>query len=332
MQTPPEPAHVKQLSIVIPARNAGSTIDACLCAIMEHVPCDRGEVIVVDNGSTDDTRQKASRYPVQLQLVPDGFVSRVRNVGARRATKPLLAFVDSDCVVRAGWYEAIISALADPTVGIAGRRHELPDNPTWVERAWQSAHSRTVEPGLRDVPYIPAGNLACRREVFFAVGGFDESLETGEDPDLCARVAAGGLRVVESSAIRCVHLGEPKTLRDVYRRERWHGRGARFRYGDGRVAPVTFATIAFAVLVLSVPILALALTAFRAAFVTLVLLPLLVPTVYAWRYSGPGHRERFPRLFLVYLAYFSGRASALPVVLLRNFSRPLQSRRTRDTP
>ena len=99
---------------------------------------------------------------------------------------------------------------------------------------------------LAEVAYFPRES-AARRDVFLAVDGFDESLETGEDPDLCARIAARGHRIVEARDVQCVHLGEPRTLGDVFRRERWHGRGARLRYGDGRLAPIMIGTTLFAV-------------------------------------------------------------------------------------
>jgi glycosyltransferase involved in cell wall biosynthesis len=71
------------LSIVIPSRNSGRTIDACLRSVLSDTSSDTQDVIVVDNGSSDDTLEIVRRYPVRLEVVPPGFVSTSRNVGAR---------------------------------------------------------------------------------------------------------------------------------------------------------------------------------------------------------------------------------------------------------
>ena len=306
------------ISIIIPARNAAGTIDACLGSVLTHVPEESRDIIVVDNGSSDATVDLARKYPIRLILEPNGFVSRTRNQGARLATSPILAFIDSDCQITPGWYDAILSVFADSTIGVTGSRHVIRDTPTWVERVWQRAHGRQALVDGADVAYIPAGNLATRREAFFAVDGFDERLETGEDPDLCARIQINGWRIVESKAIRCVHLGEPRTLRDVFRRERWHGRGARFRYGSGRLAPITFATVLFALFVI-VALAGTVAAASLAAPLALLgwLLPLSIPAVYALRYVGVREPAVLSQLTAIYCAYFVGRATALPVVVRR---------------
>jgi GT2 family glycosyltransferase len=317
------------ISVVVPAHNAGRTIGICLSALVAHVPDGKREIIVVDNGSTDDTIAIARQHPVHIVSVPEGFVSRVRNVGAAAASHGLVAFIDSDCVIRPGWRNGVLAAFADPCVGVAGRRHEISDMPTWVEATWHSAHQRPIATGLADVPYVPAGNLAARLDVFQAIGGFDESLETGEDPDLCTRVASRGFRVVESADIGCVHLGEPKSLRDVFRRERWHGRGVRLRYADGRLAPVALATLAVATIVpLALAAVTLAIMFGSAWVAALGFSPLLVPALYAAHYTRRGQSLlMFARLLLIYTAYFAGRTVALPVALGR-----MSARRRRPGP
>jgi GT2 family glycosyltransferase len=307
------------ISIVVPARNASRTIDTCLDSIEMHVPADLREIIVTDNGSTDDTPDLVRRHAAVLELVPSGFVSHARNVGARRARHPIIAFVDSDCVVSIGWYDAIVAALGDERVGVTGSRHVLPDQLTWCERVWRNAHVPPEEREQEDVPYIPAGNLIMPRALFLEVGGFDATLETGEDPDLCARVAARGYRVLQDRRIRCVHLGEPKTLAQIFRRERWHGRGLRLRYGDGRLAPVAISTAAFALSLLAAVVgLAAASATGATAPAALIAAPAIVPAAYTLRSA---RRLRTPveiaQLLLIYGAYFLGRSMALPTVVSR---------------
>jgi hypothetical protein len=66
--------------------------------------------------------------------------------------------------------------------------------------------------------------LAVRRDAFNAVGGFDASLEACEDVDLCRRLRAAGWRIVADEDLRSVHYGDPRTLRALFRAERWRGR------------------------------------------------------------------------------------------------------------
>ena len=306
------------LSVVIPSRNSGRTIDACLRSVLSDTPPDALDVIVVDNGSSDDTLEIVRRHPVRLEIVPPGFVSTSRNVGARLAKYPLVAFIDSDCSVRSGWRTAVVETLADETVGIIGRRHDPPDNGTWVQQAWDRAHARAhATRTMREVPYVPAGNMAARTAVFLGVDGFDDTLETGEDPDLCARVAAQGLRIVEVPEMRCIHFGEPATLGAVFRRERWHGRGTRLRYGDGRLAPIMLTTLAFGAAVILSVIGALVALAGGGWWWLAGGLALLagVPAIYAARYAKS--LAHAAPLLLIYVAYFFGRAAALGVVLKR---------------
>jgi glycosyltransferase involved in cell wall biosynthesis len=306
------------ISVVIPTRNVEATIEACLTSIMTAIPVDLRQIVVVDNGSTDRTLDIVRRFSVQLEAVSARYVSSSRNHGARLARHPLIAFVDADCTVRPGWYEAVQEALADPTVGAAGARYELRDHPSWVETAWEKAHRRPNVGERQNAFYIPAGNFATWQKIFRDVKGFDETLETGEDPDLCIRIAALGLHIVESRAIQCVHLGEPRTLRAVFRRQQWHGRGARFRYSDGRLAPITFATFLFGGTVVAgvIGTAAAVLTAQWTAIAVL-LGVLIVPTAYAVRYARRPLASHLPQLLAIYLAYFLGRATALPVVIRR---------------
>ena len=281
---------------------------------------------MVDNGSSDRTLELVRRFPVVLLQLSPGFVSRSRNAGAATGHHPLLAFVDSDCIVLPGWADAIRLALREDTLGAVGARHQLRDGPTWVELAWQKAHERPSISEFRDVDYLPAGNLAVRRSVFLSVGGFDETLETGEDPDLCVRISRSGLRIVEYSRMRCIHLGEPRKLTDVYRRERWHGRGLRLRYSDGRIAPIALATIAF-MFSLLVAILGIAMTLIRSEPSTppYYLAPALIPVLYAARYAKPSRPLHFVRLVPIYFVYFLARSMALPIVVRRLVGRQFHS-------
>jgi hypothetical protein len=98
----------------------------------------------------------------------------------------------------------------------------VPANPRWIERAWHNLHY-SGKPGY--VSYINSGNFFVRRSAFAQVGGFREDLRTGEDAELGQRLIAAGFRLYSDPAVRAVHLDNPQTLRQFFRRSVWHGLG-----------------------------------------------------------------------------------------------------------
>jgi hypothetical protein len=77
---------------------------------------------------------------------------------------------------------------------------------------------------MHDVAWLGSGNLAVRRHAFEAIGGFDTSLETCEDVDLCNRLRLAGHRIVSDARLRSVHYGDPETLGRLFFSELWRGR------------------------------------------------------------------------------------------------------------
>ena len=212
------------VAFVIPALNAAATLPACLRAVLSaRVP--EGwtrEVAVVDNGSTDSTVKIARDQGVVLIVASTGTVAAVRNAGASATQGTILAFVDADCMIAVDWLERALPLFDDPDVGAVGAPTQVPGDATWVQRAW--ALHRHRSPGRRAVDWLPTENLLVRRSAFASVAGFNETLVTCEDVDLCYRLARR-YRIISDPAIRSVHLGEAPTLRGFYRKERWRATG-----------------------------------------------------------------------------------------------------------
>jgi GT2 family glycosyltransferase len=211
------------VSFVIPVRNDAEGLDRCLRSIRANgaaaVPI---EVIVVDNGSTDASASVARRHGGRVIEQRHGSVAVLRNVGAAEAAGTILAFVDADHEIAPTWVVTGASILADPSVAAAGALCQAPDNGTWVQRGYGLL--RGTPRTERDVEWLGSGNLMVRRDVFDSVAGFDTSLTTCEDVDLCNRMRARRLRIVSSVAMHSVHYGDPASLRDVLVGELWRGR------------------------------------------------------------------------------------------------------------
>ncbi|MDY6903911.1 MAG: glycosyltransferase [Thermodesulfobacteriota bacterium] len=220
------------LSVVIPCKNEEKFIGRCLDALLDNrSEADFFEIIVVDNGSTDNTVSVLKKYMhlIHFYQKKGGTISALRNFGASKSTGEWLAFIDADVIVDGSWYTHIFNALAayqrhdiNNKRLIIGSTYALDDHPTWVETTWYNY--LTAKEEKRECQYINGGNLIIHSDFFRAIGGFDPAYETGEDEKICqdARLQHG--KIVSDKTIKAVHLGYPKTIGQFFKRELWHGK------------------------------------------------------------------------------------------------------------
>jgi glycosyltransferase involved in cell wall biosynthesis len=233
-----------RLSFVVPVRNDAVRLETCLRSIRAAAgKSGRIEVVVVDNGSIDGSCDVARALGARVLVIESGRVSELRNHGASHAEGELLAFVDADNEIVPGWIDAVVQNLGELMVGATGSQYTAPLAGTWVQRAFGVLRGRTLVRG--DVEWIGSGNIAVRRDVFEAVGGFDTSLDTCEDVDLCHRIHAAGFRVLGDPRVESVHHGDPRTLGDLFKNELWRGRD-NLRVSFRR--PIVWASVPSAVL------------------------------------------------------------------------------------
>jgi glycosyltransferase involved in cell wall biosynthesis len=211
------------LSVIIPVRNDARRLERCLASIAASPsPSTEVEVIVVDNGSTDESPEVARRAGARLLVLPGLKVGELRNEGARAARGGLLAFVDADHQVDPGWAPVALDVLAAPAVGMTGAPYVSPADRTWVQRLYDAF--REHRDGRHPVEWLGSGNMFLRRELFDRLGGFDTTLEACEDVDLCRRVRGAGYEIVADAGIRSTHYGDPPTLKKLFLSELWRGR------------------------------------------------------------------------------------------------------------
>lgn len=195
------------VSVVIPARNAGNDIGPCLAALTggTRVP---DEIIVVDDGSTDETVAIARSWGVTVLSINVGRgAAYPRNTGVQASKGNLLLFIDSDVVVHRDTVAQFVNRFeADP--GLAALMGSYDENPSCSEHLSQYRnlmHCYTHQHGDRRASTFWTGCGAVRRKVFEAVDGFDERYHAMEDIDLGRRMAHAGYRVELDPAIRCQH-------------------------------------------------------------------------------------------------------------------------------
>ncbi len=212
------------LSFVIPVRNDAERLRRCLASIRANAyPPDKLEVLVADNGSSDDSAHVARQDGASVLTLPGLRVGALRNAAAREAHGDLLAFVDADNEIEPSWAASAAAALQfDTSAAAVGSAYLPPPDATDVQRAYDLLRARS--PVARDAEWLGSGNLVVRREVFAALDGFDTRLEACEDVDFCRRLRAAGHRLIEDPRLRNAHHGDPASLAAVFRGELWRGR------------------------------------------------------------------------------------------------------------
>jgi glycosyltransferase involved in cell wall biosynthesis len=215
-------------SIIIPAFNEEKMIGRCLDSIARlDYPKDAFEVIVVDNGSTDQTveiaRSFGGRLAISVLVRPRVYISALRNAGASAAKGRIFAFLDADMLVPPDWLRQAETIFAQANAGVTGGHCSAPADSSWVARSWFGRRHRTTR---WQPSYVPSGNLLVSRRNFFKIGGFDDQLQTSEDCDFSSRAKGLGMTLEGFESISVVHLGCPETVRDFFRREIWHGTSA----------------------------------------------------------------------------------------------------------
>ena len=211
------------ISFIIPVKNDAKRLQTCLQSVVQqNVSGTDIEIIVMDNGSSDDSVEVATKMGAIVQSAPGFSVAQLRNKGASSAKGELIAFVDADHVLTNHWLLAGLDAMKEPDCGIAGAPYSIPSSATWVQRAY-NRFRRHPETKM-DIEWLGSGNMLIRRELFLKLNGFDESLETCEDVDLCQRTRKNGWRIIANPDMESIHFGDPATLKSLFLGELWRGR------------------------------------------------------------------------------------------------------------
>lgn len=223
------PSH-RDVTVVIPVRDNASGVRRLLTAV-------RGlQVIVVDDGSAipiEDTDFADVHAQVRvLRHEHSRGPAAARNTGLAACTTDFVAFLDSDVVPRRGWLEALLGHFCDPAVGLVAPRIVGLREPDNLVARYEAVRS-SLDLGLREAPvmpygtvsYVPSAAIIGRRAMLREVGGFDETLNAGEDVDLCWRLIESGARL-RYEPIALVAHDHRTQLREWFVRRSFYGEAA----------------------------------------------------------------------------------------------------------
>jgi glycosyltransferase involved in cell wall biosynthesis len=218
------------VSVIIPARNEADGIRGVVEAVLaQQTPDDHLEVIVVDDGSTDDTAGAAEAAGASVLRMPgraeSGNPAAARNRAARICHGDPIIFLDADCTPAPGWLGAILVAH-DRGATVVGGALDLPPGLSATARCdyycgWYLIHSRRP---AGYVPHHPPPNLSVRRAAFISTSGFTERQPfsyTNEERHWQAELQRDGHRIWFEPKALAYHENRPGFLNLLRRNYRW---------------------------------------------------------------------------------------------------------------
>lgn len=223
------------VSIVVPVFNGEAYISRCVESLLElDYPEEKREIIIVDNRSTDDTKNIIQKYPVRYLFEGKKGACCARNTGWKTATFDLIAFTDCDCVADKNWLKEIVIGFDDEMVGGCGGYLKPAPPKTVIEEYVIYKDILSQERAMRNEslspPFIVTANAMYRKKILEEAGGFDETfIAAGEDADLSWRVAWKGYKILyEPNAI--VNHYHRATLMGLLRQIRSYGAGGSYLF------------------------------------------------------------------------------------------------------
>lgn len=223
------PSH-RDVTVIIPVRDNA-------CGLRRLVAALRGlHIVIVDDGSSMPIRHEdfVGAHPdiEVLRHAQSRGPAAARNTGLAACKTGYVAFLDSDVVPRRGWLEALLGHFCDPTVAlVAPRIVGLAQTDHLVGR-YEAVRS-SLDLGQREAPvlpytsvsYVPSAAIICRTATLRDVDGFDETLRSGEDVDLCWRLVEAGARLRYEPIAQVAHDHRTE-LRDWVKRKAFYGGSA----------------------------------------------------------------------------------------------------------
>lgn len=205
------------ISLILPVHNGGSALEHCLKSVKALNP-GPAEIIVVADGDADGSWRLAEELGMTVLRIPiSGGPARARNLGAQEATGEILLFIDADVTIRPDTVRQVASFFQQhPDVAaLFGSYDDEPFESNFLSQYKNLLHHYVHQTSNEEASTFWAGCGAIRRDIFFAMGGFDESFcrpspngcpGTIEDIELGYRLKKAGKRIRLLKDLQATHL------------------------------------------------------------------------------------------------------------------------------
>lgn len=209
------------ISFIIPALNEEKNISRAIRSIKRCMPESMYEIIVVDNGSSDNTKGVAESEGAKVFVDDTETIGGLRNLGYKQSSGSIIAFIDSDIELSDDWYNNFKVSLRNwpkSQLIVSGSSYLVLENATFIEKNWFAKFPKA------NITYINSGHMVTTRKMFEVLNGFDRNLKTSEDYDFCQRAKRAGGSIIIDTNLKAYHHGFPKKIKDFIIREAWHGK------------------------------------------------------------------------------------------------------------
>ena len=185
---------VPSVTVIVCTYNGSATIKECIEGILK-LDYLNFDVVVVNDGSTDNIAEIINAYPVKLISTPNRGLSSARNTGMYHATGEIIAYIDDDAYPDPQWLSYLAYAYTHSDHGCIGGPNIAPYDEGFISTCVANAPGGPVHVLLSDeiAEHVPGCNMSFRKDALMAIGGFDPTYRTaGDDVDTCWRIQASG--------------------------------------------------------------------------------------------------------------------------------------------
>jgi cellulose synthase/poly-beta-1,6-N-acetylglucosamine synthase-like glycosyltransferase len=221
------------VSVIVPVLNASSHIEDCITSLInQDFPKVQYEIIIIDNGSKDDTLNILERYGEYIKIFSENKKGSyaARNNGIYKSKGEIVAFTDSDCIADKNWLKDLCKAFISEDIGcVVGNVKAYPGK-SLIEIFSKNKGILSQKVGLESkfLPYGQTANVAFRKDVFKMIGEFDNSLNSGGDVDISWRMQLETSYKLDYCQNSIVEHHHRTSLKGLFKQQ--------FRYGFGRIS------------------------------------------------------------------------------------------------
>jgi glycosyltransferase involved in cell wall biosynthesis len=221
------------VSVVMPIYNRANFLHKTLHPLFNQTyPTECYEIILVDDGSTDETvsraKSLAAAWAGRFRVIEqrNQGPGAARNAGLYASNAEIVAFIDSDCIADLEWLDSMVRVFeTTPAVGIGGGIINIAEPDTWVSRYLVATNEYRHRVKRGEVDYLITPNASFRRAAILEVGGFTSSAKNQEDYDISLKLKDAGYQLAIAEYAHVVHTGVPSTVRLLFL--------THYRYGIG---------------------------------------------------------------------------------------------------